>query len=302
MLNSFKIPQQQVGETPETQKDDSEEALVPQILGNEEAAIRQSVAKLQEWGARGIDINMGCPVQKALKHNYGVALMGDAKYAAEVVGMAARASSLPVSVKLRAGQEEKDLGFLKDFVQGLEGSGASWLCLHPRMGVEKRRGVARWEQISFVREHVKCPVIGNGDVQTVDDVLQMLSQTQCDMVMVGRALLARPWLMWQLGEKLGFAPPPGREGESAPQTPEEEGREFGRVVQSLTTEMFRVFKPELAMRKFRFYLRHSAVWLEFGHELERVAANAQDEESLRVSLADFFNYSHRLCSRTQLRQ
>lgn len=67
-----------------------ETQLVPQILGNEEKAISESIRKLEDWGAEGIDINMGCPVQKALRHNYGVSLMGDPEYAAEVVRMAKR--------------------------------------------------------------------------------------------------------------------------------------------------------------------------------------------------------------------
>src|SRR4051794_21153033 len=72
MLNSRRLPLEAVGLTPETLRDPDETGLVPQILGNDETAIAQSVKRLREWGAEGIDINMGCPVQKALKHNYGV--------------------------------------------------------------------------------------------------------------------------------------------------------------------------------------------------------------------------------------
>src|SRR6185295_12088806 len=123
MLNSRKLPHQNLGETPETLRSSDEEGLVPQILGNDEPSIRESAVALEKWGAEGVDINMGCPVKKALRHNYGVALMGDMKYAAEVVGMAKRSTTLPVSVKLRSGMSH-DRQYLKDFVLGLQENGA----------------------------------------------------------------------------------------------------------------------------------------------------------------------------------
>src|SRR5437868_3816046 len=103
MLNSHRLPNEDFKTTPETLRAAHETELVPQILGNEEGPIGDSVKKLiHEWGAEGIDINMGCPVQKALKHNYGVALMGDPDYAARIVEMTVKNSTVPVSVKLRA--------------------------------------------------------------------------------------------------------------------------------------------------------------------------------------------------------
>src|SRR6188768_429399 len=82
MLSSRRLPDENLKTTPETLRSNSENNLVPQILGNEEVAISRSVKRLvNEWGASGIDINMGCPVQKALRHNYGVSLMGDVDYA-----------------------------------------------------------------------------------------------------------------------------------------------------------------------------------------------------------------------------
>ena len=165
MLSSWKLPHQSLGETPETLLFESEDGLVPQILGNEAEPIRKSIQALKNWGAQGIDINMGCPVKKALRHNYGVALMGDPKYAAEVVSMAKTDQDLPVSVKLRSGFQS-DPNYLKEFVQGLEAAGAEWITLHPRLAGEKRRGEADWSEVGELRAHLKCAVIGNGDIQT----------------------------------------------------------------------------------------------------------------------------------------
>ncbi|UXR65007.1 tRNA-dihydrouridine synthase family protein [Bdellovibrio bacteriovorus] len=110
MLNSRRVPGENLETTPETMRSPDENGLVPQILGNEEGPIAESVKRLIEWGAEAIDINMGCPVQKALKHNYGVALMGDPTYAAEVVRMTVKNSTVPVSVKLRAVGSTKERG------------------------------------------------------------------------------------------------------------------------------------------------------------------------------------------------
>ena len=208
MLNSRRIPGEDLSMVPSAFRGVDETGLVPQILGNEEADIAVSIEKLVVWGAEAIDINMGCPVKKALQHNYGVALMGDASYAAEVVRMTVKHSPVPVSVKLRAGLT-KDPDYLYRFVMGLREAGASWITLHPRTAAQQRRGNADWAQISELKNKVDFPVIGNGDIQTVEDVEAMLAQTGCDLVMAGRALAARPWMLWQFGERRGFAAPVG---------------------------------------------------------------------------------------------
>ena len=292
MLNSRRVPSENFKTTPEVMRSPLESDLVPQILGNEEEPISKTAERLEhEWGASGIDINMGCPVKKALSHNYGVALMGDPVYAAEVVRMTVKSTTLPVSVKLRAGHQN-DIGFLLDFVMRLQDAGASWITLHPRTAEMKRRGAADWEQIRLVREHLKIPVLGNGDIQVADDVFAMLEQTGCDSVMIGRALTARPWLLWQMGERLGMAPPVGRRGERAPQTPQEEGVEYGRALSRLFQLMIGAFTPDLAIRKFRFFVKTGAPWLLFGHDLYARTMKAKTPEEMRDALEKFFGVAH----------
>lgn len=299
MLNSRRIPHENLGETPETLRSSAEEGLIPQILGNEADPIQASALKLKEWGAEGLDINMGCPVKKALRHNYGVALMGDPDYAAKVVEMAVSAGVGPVSVKLRAGHQN-DREFLLRFVRALEEAGASWICLHPRKASEKRRGKADWSQIRWLREQVQIPVIGNGDIQVAEDVFRMLEETHCDQVMVGRALTARPWLLWQVGERLGFKNPPGFEGR-APCAPEEEGRMLGECMLELI-QIYREYFPEnLGLRKFQFYLKNASPWLEFGHSLSAQCSKAQNYEELYSTVKKFFASPQRMQSYTDLR-
>lgn len=304
MLNSRRIPNENLLKTPETIRGADEDYLVPQILGNEEYAIRDSVKKLIEWGACGIDINMGCSVQKALKHNYGVSLMGDPHYAAEVVAMAVRYSRVPVSVKLRAAGSAQsfDIRVLVNFVLGIQDAGASWVCLHPRTADQKRRGSADWTQIKELRNEIKIPLIGNGDIQTAHDVNEMLRQTECDMVMSGRALAARPWMLWQLGELWGFDSPVGKSEMKAPQNSLEEGAEYGRCLQKLIRLCAYYFGEELALRKVRFYIKTTSVWIVFGQTLISESMKAQTIKELIEKMNIFFDQPIEMIQYTHLRQ
>jgi len=299
MLSSWRLVKEDVGQSAETLRQIDEGLLVPQILGNEEEPIRTSVHKLQEWGAAGIDINMGCPVSKALKHNYGVALMGDAEYASEVVRMTVRHAQVPVSVKLRAGLH-RDEPFLLRFVRGLQDAGAAYVTLHPRLGAMKRRGAADWAQIGRVREHVEIPVIGNGDVQCVEDVLALHQVSGCDMVMVGRALAARPWMMWQMGERLGFAAPAAFCGQRAPSTPEEEGAAYGQASRFLLQQLAAHFAFADGQKRFRFHVRMTCGWLEFGHHFFALVTRAHSYEELHACVEEFFSGPQRMTKKTAL--
>ncbi len=309
MLNSRRVPGENLKTTPETLRRDAEKYLVPQILGNEVKPIQESVLRLiNEWGASGIDINMGCPVQKALKHNYGVSLMGDPNYAARVVEMTKKYSTVPISVKLRAVGSTQSIPELIKFVNALAQNGADWVTLHPRTAEQKRRGEADWSQITELKKNVKIPIIGNGDIQTADDVISMINQTSADKVMAGRALAARPWMMWQLGEKLGFENPEGFENLKAPITPEEEGAEYGRSLLKLIDYSELHFMDEagasesITLRKLQFYIRTTHVWLEFGHTLMAKCSSCSTLVQLRVKVLEFFEQQQKMSLRTELRQ
>lgn len=296
MLSSRRLPHQILANQLMTLKAPNERGLYPQILGNEEQAIKASVKKLADWGAQAIDINMGCPVKKAIKHNYGVALMGDPEYAKDVVAMTRRHSHLPISVKLRA-SENNDLDFLIRFCRGLEAAGANWLTLHPREGKQKRKGRADWEQIRELKNALTIPIIGNGDIQTAQDALAMLEETGCDAVMIGRALTARPWLLHQVAQQLGLC-----HGENLPQTPEEEAQAYGRFLIALSNELFTYFDQKEAFKRLFFMIRVGSPWLNWGHRLRIHIQKAKAQEEVLAILRQFFQGADlRLSPRTQMR-
>lgn len=309
MLNSRRVPGENLKTTPETLRDDLETNLVPQILGNELKPIEESVQRLtEEWGAKGIDINMGCPVQKALKHNYGVSLMGDVNYAARVVEMTKHKSTVPVSVKLRAVGSSQSVTELIQFVNVLVDAGADWITLHPRTAEQKRRGMADWSQITELKKNCRIPIIGNGDIQIADDAIEMLTQTKCDKVMAGRALAARPWMMWQLGEKLGFENPKQYQNRFAPKTPTEEGAEYGKALLKFIDYCEFYFMQQagasesLTLRKVSFFVRTTHVWLQFGHTLMSAVSVAKNLVELRTNVTNFFKDEQIMMQKTELRQ
>jgi tRNA-dihydrouridine synthase len=302
MLSSRRLPYQSAGQSIETRFDDSAQGLCPQLLGNDEACIRDSIAKLRDWGAVAIDINMGCPVKRALSHNYGVALMGDPDYAAEVTAMAVRhAGNLPVSVKLRAAPPPKKPGrsgqddaspdadpeFLKKFCLKIQAAGASWITLHPRTAAQKRRGEADWSQIAEVKRWLDIPVIGNGDVQTAADARAMFDETGCDRVMIGRTLLAKPWLLRSFASIRKRAAP----SESAPveaMDPYEEGALYGRFLMRVL-ELMREHYPESGgVRRFRYLLYFGSPYLEYGHGFYGATRGLESYDALEQHVARFF--------------
>lgn len=298
MLSSRRLPTERIGDRPETAFVEHE-PLVPQLLANEERFIAASLRKLERMRPAAVDINMGCPVSKALKHNWGVALMGDPSYAEDVVRLTVKHSPWPVSVKLRTGLSD-DPEYLLDFARMLEAAGAAWLTIHPRIAAQGRRGNPRWEYIARVRDAVRIPVVGNGDVQTVADALTLLRETGCDGVMIGRASVARPWIHWQIAEALGLPPPPGREGDAAPADGFAEGAEYARALGLFIDVCERTFAPADAIKRLKFFVHWGGRWLDFGHELWRRMTNVHALDDARTVARDFFAVPQRMSARTTL--
>jgi tRNA-dihydrouridine synthase len=300
MLSSRRLPRQDVGQTPETKKWEKDDGLCPQILGNNEEYIRDSISKLVEWDAKAIDINMGCPVRKALRHNYGVSLMGDIDYASEVVSMAKRHSPIPISVKIRAGHQ-RDLKYLLNFTNSLIESGASWLCLHPRLASEQRKGKADWSQIKLLKDELNIPIIGNGDIQEVDDIKRMLESTNCDSVMIGRALCAKPWLLCSMANEAGFSLT-DEQMELIPKTPREKAIIYGEYLKDFVNNCFEFFEADHALKRIRFFVKVGSPWLNFGHRLSKSIQKFDNQNEILSFLDSFFsNSSLTQTNRTQLR-
>lgn len=158
-----------------------------------------------------IDINMGCPVTKVIKAGSGAALMKTPELAVEIVEQVIKRVKKPVTVKLRAGWDKNSINVVK-LAKQLAQAGASALTIHARTRSEMYAGQADWDLIRQVKQAVKLPVIGNGDVKSGADALRLRETTNCDAIMVGRAVLGNPWLIKELiaaldQEPIKLAPP-----------------------------------------------------------------------------------------------
>ena len=144
-----------------------------------------------------IDINMGCPVPKvAVRAQAGAALLKSPEKIKEIVEAVVAEVPIPVTVKIRSGWDSNHINAV-DVAKIVEEAGASAICVHPRTRAQGYSGKADWKIIKQVKENVKIPVIGNGDIKCAEDAKRMLDETGCDAVMIGRGVLGNPWLIKQ---------------------------------------------------------------------------------------------------------
>ena len=185
---------------------DEERPLSIQIYGSDPDRMAAAADIVEELAPDVCDINMGCPANKVLKGCAGAALMGDLPLARSIVRAVRARLSIPLTVKFRLGLDERRRNFL-DIGKMCEDEGAAAVALHPRTAREMYTGRADRAAISELKRHLSIPVVGNGDVETAEDVRAMLADTGCDAVMVGRATMKNPWIFRQAADLMaGRAP------------------------------------------------------------------------------------------------
>lgn len=147
-----------------------------------------------------IDINCGCPVKKIVNRNAGAALMREPEQLGRIVRAMKGAVSIPITVKIRSGWDRDDTA--PEVAKIVEDAGAAAIAVHGRSRKSKFKGQADWDVIRRVKEAVRIPVVGNGDVRCPGDAARMVDETGCDLVMVGRWAIGNPWLFGQIESRL----------------------------------------------------------------------------------------------------
>ncbi|MDY4885171.1 MAG: tRNA dihydrouridine synthase DusB [Alphaproteobacteria bacterium] len=175
--------------------------VIVQLVGADEVLFADAAQLAEELGAAGIDINMGCPVRKIITGGAGSALMKNPEQAAKIIKSVKNAVKLPVSVKFRKGWDNNSVN-ATDFAKMCEASGAEFITVHGRTRAQGYSGTADWNIIKEVKTAVKIPVVGNGDVTSPQSAAEMIKQTGCDGVMIGRAALGAPWLTGEIAKYL----------------------------------------------------------------------------------------------------
>jgi tRNA-dihydrouridine synthase B len=174
---------------------DAERPISIQLFGAEPETLAHAASIISDLKPDFIDINCGCPAKKVVKRGGGSALMRDLN-SIEAIGRAVvQATSIPVTVKLRSGWNEP---VVVEACQRLEAVGVQAVTIHPRTQKMGFTGTSDWSHIRVVKEAIKIPVIGNGDVNSALDAKRMLDETGCDGVMVGRGARGNPWIFSQI--------------------------------------------------------------------------------------------------------
>lgn len=167
-----------------------------QIMGSSKELMAQLCPLLEEKGAPRIDLNCGCPSNTVTGRGAGSSLLKEPSLLHDIAKAMVKSVKIPVTAKLRTGFADTSL-FKENLVAAQE-AGVSFITLHPRTKVDGYTPPAKWEFIAEAKSILKIPVIGNGDILTLEDALRMLKETNCDALMIGRGAVINPWIFHEI--------------------------------------------------------------------------------------------------------
>ena len=178
-----------------------EHLLSVQIFGSDPEVMKEASLICQDMGAAIIDINMGCPQKKVIKSGSGAALMQRPELAATIIEAITSAVKVPVTAKIRLGWDTTSMN-ASQLSKMLEDAGVNLVAVHARTRSQMFRGSVDWKAIRCIKDVVGIPVIANGDIKSVGDAMRCLADSDADGIMIGRAILGRPWFLRQVAEYL----------------------------------------------------------------------------------------------------
>jgi nifR3 family TIM-barrel protein len=186
--------------------DPTERPLSIQIYGADAERMAVAAARVEEMQVDVCDINMGCPANKVLKGCAGAGLMRDLAKAKTIIAACRKAlPTTPLTVKFRLGLTDETVNYL-ELARICAGDGAAAVALHARTAKQMYTGRADWSRIARLKEAVRIPVVGNGDINAPEDIVRMFRETGCDAVMVGRGTMRNPWIFRQAADLLAGKP------------------------------------------------------------------------------------------------
>jgi tRNA-dihydrouridine synthase B len=178
---------------------EDEHPISAQLFGSDPKVMADAARIVEDLGFDLVDLNLGCPAKKVVKCNGGSGLLRDLPAIGKIFEAVRAAIRIPFTVKFRAGWDDENI-ICVELAKMAEDCGLCAVALHARTREQGYSGQARWEWIAAVKQAVKIPVIGNGDVRTPEDACAIVAQTGCDAVMIGRTAPANPWIFRQIAQ------------------------------------------------------------------------------------------------------
>ena len=178
---------------------DDEHPIGAQLFGSNAETLAEAARIVEETGFDTVDLNLGCPAKRVVGCNGGSGLLRDLPKIGEIFRTVRKAVTIPFTVKFRMGWNEKQIVCV-ELAKMAEAEGLNAVALHARTCEQGYSGQAQWQWIAAIKQAVNIPVIGNGDIRTPEDAAAMVAQTGCDVVMIGRAAPANPWIFRQIAQ------------------------------------------------------------------------------------------------------
>ncbi|MBI2027948.1 MAG: tRNA dihydrouridine synthase DusB [Deltaproteobacteria bacterium] len=168
-----------------------------QLAGDDPTIMSEAAKMAEDAGAAILNINMGCPAKKVTKSMAGCALMQHPDLVRKIIRNVSDATQLPLTIKIRLGWDDKTMNYL-EIAKIAEGEGCVGLMMHARTRMDRFSGEAKWDEIRNLKENIRIPVIGNGDVTSVQKALELFQASGCDGIMIGRGACGKPWIFKQI--------------------------------------------------------------------------------------------------------